>query len=69
MQKVTERMARVGEVADRVGLRVLAREAGVPVSTVQSYAARGWTHKHLPACDKLIAAADRLDRSHPAAAE
>lgn len=60
-------MERVGRVADRVGVRTLAREAGLPLSTVRSYAARGWRHKYLPACDKLIEAAERLERATPAA--
>jgi hypothetical protein len=63
MQTVAERMARVGRVADRIGVFRLAREAGVPLSTVRSYAARGWTTNNLPICDKLIAAAERLERA------
>lgn len=65
MISVSERLARVGRVADRVGVTRLAREAGVPLSTVRSYADRGWTQNGLPICDKLIAAAERLERALP----
>jgi hypothetical protein len=64
MQTVAERMARVGRIAERVGVYRLAQEAGLPLSTVRSYAARGWTQSYLPICDKLIAAAERLERAH-----
>lgn len=62
MQTVTEAMERVGRVAERVGVSALAREAGVPESTVRSYRNRGWTAEPLVACEKLIAAADRLEK-------
>lgn len=61
MDHVDEGMRRVAVVADRVGVTVLAREAGVPLSTVRSFRDRGWALKSLPNCEKLIAAADRLD--------
>jgi hypothetical protein len=62
MQKVSERLARVGRVVEQVGVKRFAREAGVPPSTIYSYIERGWTHQYLPICDKLIAAADRIER-------
>ena len=61
MQTVDEGMKRVAAVADRVGVTRLAREAGVPLSTVRSFRDREWCLKSLPTCEKLIAAADRLD--------
>jgi hypothetical protein len=63
---VVERMALVQRIASEVGVVELAREAGLPKSTVRSYAKRGWTNKYLPICDKLIAAAERLERSRRA---
>jgi hypothetical protein len=68
MQTVSERMARVGRVVDQIGIKPFAREAGVPASTVRSYMRRGWTQKYLPVCDKLIAAAERLERRRPSSA-
>jgi len=60
MQTLQEGMARVGRVADAVGLRELAREAGIPLGTVKSFRARGWALKSATNCEKLMAAADRL---------
>jgi hypothetical protein len=56
-----EAMERVARVADRIGVTALAREAGLPLSTVRSLRERGWWLKSLPNCEKLIAAAERLD--------
>ena len=67
MQTVTEGMARVARVADQVGLKAFAREAGVPVSTVRSYRDRGWDQQHLHTYEKLVAAAERLEKA-PASA-
>jgi hypothetical protein len=58
---VSDRMRRVARVADRVGVLTLAREAGLPESTVRSYRDRGWVLKSLPNVEALIAAAERLD--------
>jgi hypothetical protein len=63
MQTVEEGMARVAAVAERVSVTELAREAGLPVSTVRSFRDRGWCLKSLPNCEKLIAAAERLEAS------
>jgi len=61
MQTISEGMERVAAIAARVGLTELAREAGMPLSTVKSFRKRGWALKSLPNCEKLIAAAERLD--------
>jgi hypothetical protein len=63
MQTVSERMALVGRVVERYGLKPFAQEADVPASTVRSYMLRGWTQQGLPICDKMIATAERLERS------
>lgn len=60
-QTVSEAMQRVARVADRVGVTMLAKEAGVPESTVRSIRSRSWKPKSIPICEALIAAADRLD--------
>jgi hypothetical protein len=52
----------VARIADRDGVKTLAREAGVPLTTVRSFRDRGWRLKSLPICEKLIAAAERLER-------
>jgi hypothetical protein len=65
MQTIIERMALVGEVANRVGVRALAYEAGLSPSTVRSYALRGWRHKYIQVCDRLIEAAERLSHNPP----
>jgi len=54
-------MKRVGFVAQRVGITALAREAGLPLTTVRSFRDRGWVLKSLRNCEALIAAAERLD--------
>ena len=62
MQTIVEGMERVSRIADIVGIGELAREAGMPASTVRSFRNRGWVLKSLPNCEKLIAAAERLER-------
>jgi hypothetical protein len=49
-------------VCDRFGLAALAREAGVPESTVRSFRNRGWVLQSLPMYEALVSAAERLDR-------
>ena len=66
MQNVEQGMARVAAVAGRVGITEFAREAGMPLSTVRYFRNRGWCLKSLSNCEKLIAAADRLERALPA---
>jgi hypothetical protein len=63
---ISEAMKRVGRVADRVGIDVLAAEAGLNESTVRSYRARGWTAESLTRAEMLIAAAKRLNKSRGA---
>jgi hypothetical protein len=69
MEHVDEGMRRVAKVADRVGIARLAEAAGIAPSTVRSFRDRGWQAKSLQACEKLIAAADRLDDTAAPAAE
>lgn len=61
---VEEGMARVAAIAERVGVAELAREAGMAQSTVRSFRDRGWTAESLLHCERLIAAAERLERSN-----
>jgi hypothetical protein len=61
MTSMTLGMARVAKVAERMPLSVLAREAGVNYETVKTFRRRGWQAKSLSICEKLIAAAERLD--------
>jgi hypothetical protein len=65
MQTIKKAMERVGRVAERVGITTLADAAGLPESTVRSYRDRGWTAESLAMCEKLIAAAERLDPERP----
>jgi hypothetical protein len=53
-------LAGVGLIADIVGVAALAREAGVPLSTVRSYRDRGWWVESFWIVEKLIDAAERL---------
>ena len=62
MQTFDDGMKRVGQVAEIVGVNELAREAGMPLSTVKSFRKRDWRVASLANCEKLIAAADRLSR-------
>jgi hypothetical protein len=61
MSEISIGMQRVAEVAERVGIKGLAQEAGLPYQTVRSFRARGWKLKSLATCDALIAAANRLE--------
>ena len=61
MPTIDEGLTRVAVIAELVGVTELAREAGLPLSTVRSFRDRGWAAKTLPACDALIAAAARLE--------
>jgi hypothetical protein len=62
METVADGMKRVARVAELVGVPALARAAQMPQSTVRSFRKRGWELKSLPNCEKLIAAAERLER-------
>ncbi|WP_292229393.1 hypothetical protein [Brevundimonas sp.] len=46
--------------AEAHGLAALAREAGVPYTTVKSFSDRNWTHKNLEIITALNGAAVRL---------
>jgi hypothetical protein len=60
MSEIAAAIESIKTAAERVGLANLAREAGVPYTTVKSFADRGWSHKNLDAIEKLATAADRL---------
>lgn len=60
MSEIAQTIGRIRAVADLKGLAELASEAGVPYSTVHSFAKRGWSHKNLDVLEKLSAAADRM---------
>jgi hypothetical protein len=68
MENLDEGMRRVAAVAARVGPARLAREAGIPITTVRSFRDRDWELKSLPTCLKLIAAAERIDARSSSAA-
>jgi hypothetical protein len=59
MTEIADTIDNIRAVADDIGLAELAREAGVPYTTVKSFADRGWTHKNLDVIEKLGAAAHR----------
>lgn len=60
MSQVAETIIRVRSTAQRVGLAEFARAAGVPYTTVKSFADRGWTNKNLEVLTLLDEAAQRL---------
>jgi hypothetical protein len=57
----------IKQAADVHGVSALAREAGVPYTTVKSFSDRNWSHKNLDLLDKLAEAATRLSTSPPQA--
>lgn len=50
---------RVGESPN--GLAELAREAGVPYTTIKSFKDRGWANRSLDLVDRLSQAAQRIE--------
>ena len=61
MSEISATIARIRKVAGRKnGLADLAHEAGVPYTTVHSFAQRNWTHKNLEVIEKLAEAAARI---------
>jgi hypothetical protein len=66
METLETGLQRVASVAKRIGVTELAREAGLPLSTVRSFRDRGWSPKSIATCEKLIAAAERLEAAPPA---
>ncbi len=63
MSEIALVIANIRLAAKEVGLPRLAKEAGVPYTTLHSFAARGWSNEYLEAIEKLSAAAKRLARS------
>jgi len=62
MSEIATAIDRIRRVTqDRGSLVVLAEEAGVPYSTVHSFAKRGWSHKNIEVIEKLCAAAERIE--------
>ena len=65
MSDISESIAagieRIRSVAERKGgLAALAAEAGVPYTTVHSFAQRGFANKNLEVLEKLAEAAERI---------
>ncbi len=60
MSEIATAVDTIRAQADRLGLAALAREAGVPYTTVKSFADRGWSNKNLDVVEKLAEAANRL---------
>lgn len=67
MSEIENVLSEIRLAAEAVGIPVLAAEAGVPLTTVRSYAERGWTHKNLAVIQSLSAAAKRLHKPDKAA--
>ncbi len=68
MSEIAQTISTIRETAERVGLPAFAREAGVPYTTVKSFADRDWSNKNLDVIEKLAAAAERLALAQEAAA-
>lgn len=60
MSQISDTIQTIRLAAGRVGLAKLALEAGVPLTTVRSFAGRSWRHKNLETLEKLAEAAQRL---------
>jgi len=61
MTDIAAAIEQIRQVTKEKGsLAELARESGVPYSTVHSFADRDWTHKNLEVIEKLAAAAQRI---------
>ena len=72
MTEIATAVERIRRIAERRGgMTLLAREAGVPYTTVHSFSQRDFTNKNLEVVEKLAAAAERIeaaDDGHGAAA-
>lgn len=66
MSQIADTIKAVRLTADRVGFAKLALEAGVPLTTVRSFAGRNWSHKNLETLEKLAQAAQRLQADQAA---
>lgn len=64
MTCIDSTISAVAATAKRVGLGVLAAEAGVPYTTVKSFADRKWSHKSLSVIKALAEASERLDAAN-----
>ena len=60
MDLIDTAISNVRAAAQAHGLAELARAAGLPYTTVKSFADRDWSHKNLETIRALNAAADRL---------
>jgi nucleoside phosphorylase len=60
MTSIALTIKNIEKAADAHGIGALAREAGVPYTTVKSFSDRNWSHKNLDMLDKLANAAVRL---------
>jgi hypothetical protein len=60
MTQIYQTIETIRQAADLHGVGALAREAGVPYTTVKSFSDRNWSHKNLDLIDKLVNAAGRL---------
>jgi lambda repressor-like predicted transcriptional regulator len=61
MSDIANAIACIRRAADRSSVAELAREAGVPYTTVHSFADRKWSHKNLEVIQKLEKAAERIN--------
>lgn len=66
MSQIADTIETVRLAAKRVGFATLALEAGVPLTTVRSFAGRNWRHKNLETLEKLVEAAKRLQAEQAA---
>jgi len=60
MDSIDTVILNVRKAAETQGLAALAREAGVPYTSLKSFSDRGWTNKHLLMLQRLDSAACRL---------
>lgn len=53
MPDIASTLSSIKVLADEIGLAELAREAGVPYTTLRSFAERDWSHKNLEMVERL----------------
>lgn len=56
-----ERLRAISSI--RGGKSELHRKSGVPMSTIQSFAKRDWTHKNIETIVRLAEAVEKIDRA------
>jgi hypothetical protein len=61
MSEISSAIESIRQAAGKAGLVELAREAGVPYTTVHSFSNRQWSHKNLDVLEKLAGAAQRIN--------